>query len=54
MRASGNKHGNQVVQNVVDSLTAQTIVIEELSSALLLNQVAFEGSDSLDNPSTIK
>jgi putative iron-regulated protein len=54
MIASGNKHGNQVVQNVVDSLTAQTIVIEELSSALLLNQVAFEGSDSLDNPSTIK
>jgi len=54
MIASGNKAGNQVVQDIVDSLTAQTSVIEELDTALLLGQLAFEGSDSLDNPSTIQ
>jgi putative iron-regulated protein len=54
MIASGNKVGNQVIQNIVDSLTAQTSVIEELDTALLLGDLAFEGSDSLDNPTTIQ
>ena len=54
MIASGNKVGNQVIQNIVDSLTAQTSVIEELDAALLLGDLAFEGSDSLDNPTTIQ
>ena len=54
MIGSNNPQGNQIVQNVVDSLTAQTAVIEELIPALALNQMAFEGSDSLDNPSAVE
>jgi len=54
MIGSNNPEGNQIVQNVVDSLTAQTAVIEELIPALTLNQLAFEGSDSLDNPSAVE
>ena len=53
MIGSGNQVGNKVVQNVVDALTSQTFVIEELLPALALGQLAFEGSDSLDNPSAI-
>ena len=53
MIGSGNQVGNKVVQNVVDALTSQTFVIEELIPALALEQLAFEGSDSLDNPSAI-
>jgi len=54
MIGSNNPQGNQIVQNVVDSLTAQTAVIEELIPAFALNQMAFEGSDSLDNPSAVE
>jgi len=54
MIGSGNVEGNQVVQNVVDALTAQTLVIEKLAPALALQKIAFEGSQSLDNPSTVK
>jgi putative iron-regulated protein len=54
MIGSGNKAGNQVVQNVVDALTAQTLVIEQLVPLLALEQLAFEGSDSLDNPSAVE
>jgi putative iron-regulated protein len=54
MIGSGNKAGNQVVQNVVDALTAQTLVIEQLVPTLALEQLAFEGSDSLDNPSAVE
>ena len=54
MIGSGNRAGNQVVQNVVDALTAQTLVIEELLPVLSIDQLAFEGSDSLDNPSAVQ
>ena len=54
MIGSGNRVGNQVVQNVVDALTAQTLVIEELLPILSIDQLAFEGSDSLDNPSAVQ
>jgi putative iron-regulated protein len=54
MIGSGNVEGNQVVQNVVDALTAQTLVIEKLAPALGLQKIAFEGSQSLDNPRTVK
>lgn len=54
MIGSGNRVGNQVVQNVVDALTAQTLVIEELMPVLALEKLAFEGSDSLDNPSLVQ
>ena len=54
MIGSGNRVGNQVVQNVVDALTAQTLVIEELIPVLALEQLAFQGSDSLDNPTLVQ
>ena len=54
MIGSGNRAGNQVVQNVVDALTAQTLVIEDLVPGLALGQLDFEGSDSLDNPGLVQ
>jgi putative iron-regulated protein len=51
---SGNTKGNAVVQDVVDSLTAQTKGIEAAINALELDKVELEGSDSLDNPSSIE
>jgi putative iron-regulated protein len=50
----GNTHGNQVVQTVVDALVAQTKVTEEIIVALGLENIDLEGSDSLDNPNSIK
>ena len=50
----GNTYGNQVVQTVVDALVAQTKVTEEIIVALRLENVDLEGSDSLDNPNSIK
>ncbi|WP_136680594.1 imelysin family protein [Neptunomonas sp. XY-337] len=51
--ASGNKAGNQVVQNVVDALTTQTKSIEKAIEALELDKIEIEGSDSLDNPKAV-
>lgn len=45
--------GNQVIQNVVDALVAQTKTTEKIIVALKLNGIELEGSDSLDNPSSI-
>lgn len=45
--------GNQIVQNVVDALVAQTKTTEKIIVALALNNIELEGSDSLDNPSSI-
>ena len=50
---SGNTAGNQVIQNVVDALVAQTKTTEKVVSALGLDVVEIEGSDSLDNPSAV-
>ncbi|NQZ31194.1 MAG: peptidase [Oceanospirillaceae bacterium] len=50
---SGNTAGNAVVQDVVDALTAQTKSIEAAISALKLDDIELEGSDSLDNPASI-
>jgi len=50
----GNTHGNQVIQTVVDALVAQTKVTEEVIVALGLENIDLEGSDSLDNPNSIK
>ncbi len=48
-----NAEGNQVIQDVVDALTQQTKAIEGVVSALGLDQIAFEGSDSLDDPESV-
>ncbi|MBD8891702.1 imelysin family protein [Roseibium litorale] len=53
MIGEGNEEGNAVVQAVVDGLVDQTKSIERAVHALGLEDVAFEGSDSLDNPNAV-
>ena len=45
---------NALVQGAVDAPVAQTRAIERVVSALELKPIEFEGSDSLDDPSTVK
>jgi putative iron-regulated protein len=49
----GNAEGNAAVQAAIDGLVDQTRSIERAVSALKLEAVAFEGSDSLDAPDKI-
>ena len=49
----GNDAGNAKVQAAIDALTAQTREIERIVPALGLASIAFEGSDSLDNPEAV-
>ena len=49
MLAAGNTEGNKIVQDIIDSLVAQTRAIEGVVSGLGL-EIKVEGSDSLDNP----
>ena len=53
MIGEGNAEGNAVIEDVVQSLTTQTQSIERAVAVLGLGQIAFEGSDSLDNPSAV-
>ncbi len=53
MIAEGNEKGNATVQGVIDALVDQTKSIERAVAALKLQSVAFEGSDSLDDPSAV-
>ena len=53
MIGEGNAEGNAMVQAVIDALIAQTGEIERLSAAFGLDSVAFEGSDSLDDPQAV-
>ncbi len=53
MIGEGEVAGNQIIQEVVDGLVAQTRSIEKLVAALNL-KINVEGSDSLDNPSSIQ
>ncbi|MEM7171374.1 MAG: imelysin family protein [Pseudomonadota bacterium] len=53
MIAAGNAEGNKVVQDVIDALVAQTQGIEGVVQALGLSAIAFEGSDSLDDPNSV-
>ncbi|MDP2697408.1 imelysin family protein [Thalassospira sp.] len=50
---AGNEKGNAIVQTFVDSLVDQTRSIEKIVAAIGIDGIDFEGSDSLDNPSTI-
>jgi putative iron-regulated protein len=38
---------------VIDALTIQTRSIERIVAALALEPIAFEGSDSLDDPAAV-
>jgi len=53
MIGEGNAEGNAVVQAAIDALLAQVPSIERAVSALKLGAIAFEGSDSLDNPEAV-
>lgn len=44
----GNEEGSAIIEQVVDSLVAETRVIERVVVALELNNVSVEGSDSLE------
>lgn len=48
-----NPEGNATIQKLVDGLTEQTRSFERIITALKLQPVEFEGSDSLDNPSAV-
>lgn len=49
----GNKAGNQVIQDVVDALVAETKAIEKIIAELNLDGIELEGSDSLDSPGSV-
>jgi putative iron-regulated protein len=51
--AMNNTKGNQLVQTFVDSLVNETRTTEEIIHQLNLQGIALEGSDSLDNPSSV-
>lgn len=51
--AEGNAQGNAAVQAAIDGLIDQTRSIERAVSALKLDAIAFEGSDSLDSPDKV-
>ncbi|MEM6624189.1 MAG: imelysin family protein [Pseudomonadota bacterium] len=53
MLERGNAAGEALVMGGVNALVDQTRSIERAVSALGLDQIAFEGSDSLDNPSAV-
>jgi putative iron-regulated protein len=49
-----NQAGNAKVMAAIDALLDQTRMIEKVVTTLALGELAFEGSDSLDAPETIK
>lgn len=51
--AAGNREGNAIVQQFVDTLVTQTRSIEKVIEVLGLQDIELEGSDSLDNPSAV-
>jgi putative iron-regulated protein len=53
MLATGNATGEALVMAAIEALVAQTRSIERAVSALSLEAIAFEGSDSLDNPEAV-
>ena len=53
MLAPGNTEGAAAITAGIDALVAQTRSIERAVAALGLDRIAFEGSDSLDNPGAV-
>lgn len=53
MLERGNANGEALIMGGVEALIAQTRSIERIVTALDLGSIAFEGSDSLDNPSAV-
>ena len=53
MLQRGNKAGEALIMGGVDGLIAQTRSIEQIVAALGVDAIAFEGSDSLDDPKAV-
>ncbi|MGH1330646.1 MAG: imelysin family protein [Paracoccaceae bacterium] len=53
MLERGNAQGEALVMGGVNALIDQTRTIERILPALALDEIAFEGSDSLDNPDAV-
>lgn len=53
MIGAGNTEGNQIVEDVVDQLVAQTRALEGVVNELDLS-IEIEGSDSLDDPAAVQ
>ncbi|MCY4183872.1 MAG: peptidase [Rhodobacteraceae bacterium] len=53
MLQRGNDAGEALVMSGIDALVDQTRSIERVVAALGLDQIEFEGSDSLDNPEAV-
>ncbi|MBY6158068.1 imelysin family protein [Pseudooceanicola nitratireducens] len=53
MLERGNAGGEALIMSAVDALVGQTKSIERAVTALQLDQIGFEGSDSLDNPDAV-
>ncbi|MVO15659.1 imelysin family protein [Parasedimentitalea huanghaiensis] len=53
MLAQGNAEGEALVMGGINGLVDQTQSIERVVTALKLDGIAFEGSDSLDNPTAV-
>jgi putative iron-regulated protein len=53
MLAQGNAQGEALIMGGVNGLIEQTRTIERVVTVLGLDAVAFEGSDSLDNPAAV-
>lgn len=53
MLERGNEGGEALIMSAVDALVKQTSGIERAVTALGLDQIGFEGSDSLDDPDAV-
>ncbi len=53
MLAPGNAEGEAIIMAAIDGLIDQTATIERIVAKMGLGQIAFEGSDSLDNPDAV-
>ena len=53
MLAAGNKEGEALIMGGVDALITQTQSVQRTIAVLGLQAVAFQGSDSLDNPNAV-
>ncbi|MBT0958505.1 peptidase [Alphaproteobacteria bacterium KMM 3653] len=53
MLEQGNEEGEEIILSAVDALVKQTKSIERAVTALGIDTIAFEGSDSLDDPDAV-
>ena len=53
MLERGNEGGEVLIMSGVNGLVDQTKTIERIVTVLELDQIAFEGSDSLDDPTKV-